>query len=130
MLASELGAVHAMHDPTEGGLATALWELAEASGVGLRIERERLPILPEGERLCREFGLDPLGTIASGSLLLTLAPADAALALHACAREGIDCAFIGQVVPRDAGLTLVESGRPRALPTFPQDEITKLFGER
>jgi hydrogenase maturation factor len=130
MLASELGAVHAMHDPTEGGLATALWELAEASGVGLRIERERLPILPEGERLCREFGLDPLGTIASGSLLLTLAPADAALVLHACAREGIDCAFIGQVVPRDAGLTLVESGRPRALPTFPQDEITKLFGER
>ena len=129
MLASELGSVHAMHDPTEGGLATALWELAEASGVGLRVERERIPILPEGERLCREFGLDPLGTIASGSLLLTLAPADAALVLHACAREGIDCAFIGQVVPREAGLTLVEGGRPRALPTFPQDEITKLFRE-
>ena len=129
MLATELGPVHAMHDPTEGGLATALWELAEASGVGLRIERERIPILPEGERLCREFGLDPLGTIASGSLLLTLAPADAALVLHACAREGIDCAFIGQVVPRDEGLALLEGGRPRPLPTFPQDEITKLFTE-
>lgn len=129
LLASELGPVHAMHDPTEGGLATALWELAEASGVGLRIDRERIPVLPEGERLCREFGLDPLGTIASGSLLLTLAPADAALVLHACAREGIDCAFIGRVVPRDEGLTLVEGGRSRPLPTFPQDEITKLFGE-
>ncbi|MBI2553277.1 MAG: hydrogenase expression/formation protein, partial [Candidatus Rokubacteria bacterium] len=129
LLAAELGAVHAMHDPTEGGLATALWELAEASGVGLRVERERIPILPEGARLCREFGLDPLGTIASGSLLLTLPPADAALVLHACAREGIDCAFIGQVVPRDEGLTLVEGGRSLPLPTFPQDEITKLFGE-
>ena len=129
LLASELGPVHAMHDPTEGGLATALWELAEASGVGLRIDRERIPVLPEGERLCREFGLDPLGTIASGSLLLTLAPADAALVLHACAREGIDCAFIGRVVPRDEGLTLVEGGRSRPLPTFPQDEIAKLFGE-
>ena len=129
LLASELGPVHAMHDPTEGGLATALWELAEASGVGLRIDRERIPVLPEGERLCREFGLDPLGTIASGSLLLTLAPADAALVLHACAREGIDCAFIGRVVPRGEGLTLVEGGRSRPLPTFPQDEIAKLFGE-
>ncbi len=129
MLAAELGTVHAMHDPTEGGLATALWELALASGVGLRIERERIPLLREGERLCREFGLDPLGTIASGSLLLTLAPADAALVLHACAREGIDCAFIGQVVRRDEGLTLVEGGRPRPLPVFPQDEIAKLFGE-
>jgi hydrogenase maturation factor len=129
LLASELGPVHAMHDPTEGGLATALWELAEASGVGLRIDRDRIPVLPEGERLCREFGLDPLGTIASGSLLLALAPADAALVLHACAREGIDCAFIGRVVPRDEGLTLIEGGRSRPLPTFPQDEIAKLLGE-
>lgn len=126
-LATELAPVHSMHDPTEGGVATALWELARASEVGLRVERERIPILPEGERLCREFGLDPLGTIASGTLLLALAPADAALVLHACAREGIDCAFIGQVVPEAQGVTLVEGGRARSMPTFPQDEITKLF---
>ena len=55
--------------PTEGGLATACWELAQAAGVGLRIDRERVPVLPEGRRLCEAFGLDPLGTIASGSLL-------------------------------------------------------------
>lgn len=128
MLAAELGAVHSMHDPTEGGIATALWELAAASEVGLRVEQERIPLLPEGERLCRELGLDPLGTIASGSLLLSLAPADAALVLHACAREGIDCAFVGQVVPEAEGVTLVEGGRSRPMPTFPQDEITKLFG--
>jgi len=129
LLASELAPVHAMHDPTEGGVATALWELATASGVGLRVERERIPILPEGERLCREFGLDPLGTIASGVLLVTLSPADAALVLHACAREGIDCAFIGQVVSREDGVTLVEGGQARPMPVFPQDEITKLFKE-
>jgi hydrogenase maturation factor len=129
VLACELATVHAMHDPTEGGLATALWELATASGAGLRIERERIAVLPEGERLCREFGLDPLGTIASGSLLLTLAPAEAAIVLHACAREGIDCAFVGQVVPQAEGVTLVEGGHARAMPVFPQDEITKLFKE-
>ncbi|MBI4590871.1 MAG: hydrogenase expression/formation protein [Candidatus Rokubacteria bacterium] len=128
-LACELGPVTAMHDPTEGGIATALSELAEASQVGLRVERERLPLLPEGERLCREFGLDPLGTIASGSLLLTLAPADAARVLRACAQEGIDCACVGRVVPRADGVTLVEGGRSRPMPTFPQDEIARLFGK-
>ncbi len=129
LLASELVPVHAMHDPTEGGVATALWELATASGVGLRVERERILVLPEGERLCREFGLDPLGTIASGALLLTLAPADAAIVLHACARDGIDCAFVGRVVSREEGVTLVEDGEARPIPTFSQDEITKLFKE-
>jgi hydrogenase maturation factor len=73
-IACELATVHAMHDPTEGGVATALRELAEAAGVGLRIDRSRIAVLPEGALLCRAFGLDPLGTIASGALLMTLAP--------------------------------------------------------
>jgi len=127
LLAAELVAVHAMHDPTEGGLATALWELAEAADVGLAVDAERIPILPEGRVLCAEFGLDPLGTIASGALLAAVAPADAGVVLHACAREGIDCAYIGRVVPREAGVTLATGSRSRELPRFPQDEITRLF---
>ncbi len=127
LLAAELAPVHAMHDPTEGGLATALWELADAAGVGLAVEAERIPILPEGRALCAEFGLDPLGTIASGALLIALAPADAGVVLHACAREGIDCAFIGRVVPREAGVTLQVGRETRELPQFPRDEITRLF---
>src|SRR5262249_25281324 len=74
LLAADLGRVHAMHDPTEGGVATALWELADAADVGLAVEAERIPVLAEGAALCGEFGLDPLGTIASGALLLALAP--------------------------------------------------------
>jgi hydrogenase maturation factor len=127
LLAVELAPVHAMHDPTEGGLAMALWELADAAGVGLAVETERIPVLPEGRALCGEFGLDPLGTIASGALLLALTPADAGVVLHACAREGIDCAFIGRVVPREAGVRLTAGRRSRELPQFPQDEITRLF---
>jgi hydrogenase expression/formation protein HypE len=126
-LACELAEVHAMHDPTEGGLATALWELAEAARVGLRIDRERIVMLPEGDQLCRAFGLDPLGTIASGALLLTMSPADAAIVIHALARERIDAHYIGQVVARERGIVLVEGGWERPLPIFPQDEITKLF---
>lgn len=126
-LATAAARVHAMHDPTEGGLATACWELAEAAEAGVRLERERIPLLPEGARLCEAFGLDPLGTIASGALLLAVAPADAERVAGACREAGITCAAIGAVTERSQGSTLVEGGRSRPLPTFPQDEITKLF---
>lgn len=128
-IACELATVHAMHDPTEGGIATALVELAEAAGVGLRIDATRVMVLPEGRALCDAFGLDPLGTIASGALLLTLDPADAGIVIHALAREAIDCHFIGQVVDRAQGVTLVDGNRQWPMPVFPQDEIAKLFRE-
>jgi hydrogenase maturation factor len=127
-IACELARVHAMHDPTEGGLATALWELAEAAGVGLRIDRERIVVLKEGAELCRAVGLDPLGTLASGALLMTLAPADASVVIHALAREAIDSHYIGRVVDRESGVMLVDGNQARPLPTFARDEIAKLFG--
>ena len=127
LLAAELVRVHAMHDPTEGGVATALWEVADAAGVGLVVEAERIPVLAEGAALCREFGLDPLGTIASGALLVALGPTDAGILLHALAREGIEAAFIGRVVPREAGVVLTRGGQPGPLPRFDQDEITRLL---
>ena len=126
-IACELATVHSMHDPTEGGIATALVELAEAAGVGLRIDAERIVRLPEGVELCRAFGLDPLGTIASGALLLTLAPAEAGIVIHALAREGIDSHYIGHVVPQAEGVKLVEGATERPMPVFAQDEITRLF---
>ena len=126
-IACELAEVHAMHDPTEGGIATALVELADAAGVGLRIDRDRIMVLPEGRTLCEAFGLDPLGTIASGALLMTLAPADAGLVIHALARESIDCHFIGQVVERQQGVVLVAGRHQEPMPVFPRDEIAKLF---
>jgi hydrogenase expression/formation protein HypE len=126
-IACELAAVHAMHDPTEGGIATALHELAAAAGVGLRVDRDRITLLPEGRALCEALGLDPLGTIASGALLMTLAPAEAGIVIHALAREGIDSHFIGQVVPPEQGVTLTDGVRQWPLPTFARDEITKLF---
>jgi hydrogenase maturation factor len=128
-IACELGGVHAMHDPTEGGIATALWEMADAAGVGLRVDRDRIMILAEGAQLCATYGLDPLGTIASGALLMTLAPGDAAVVVHALARESIDCHFIGQVVPRSEGVTLVEGRQRSPMPIFARDEITRLFAE-
>ena len=121
--------VHAMHDPTEGGLATACWELAQAGAVGLRIDRERIPVLVEGERLCRAFGLDPLGTIASGSLLLAVDAAEADGVAAACQASGVACTVIGEVTDVREGVTLASGGRAAAMPSFPQDEISRLFTE-
>jgi len=128
-IACELATVHAMHDATEGGIATALSELAAASRVGLRIDRDRIMLVPEAVEICAAFGLDPLGTLASGALLLALSPADAGIVIHALAREGIDSHYIGQVVTPEKGVTLVEGATARPMPLFAQDEITRIFRE-
>jgi hydrogenase maturation factor len=126
-LACAAGGVHAMHDPTEGGLATACWELARAGDVGLRVERERIPVLADGAALCRALDLDPLGTIASGALLVAV-DRDAAPAVTAAWRAaGIAGAVIGEVTAPEAGVVLVSGGRGAPMPSFPQDEISKLF---
>jgi hydrogenase expression/formation protein HypE len=92
--------------------------------VGLHVERDRIPVLPEGRRLCDAFGLDPLGTIASGALLLAVDPAAAGAVIAACEGSAIACRAIGRVTERAAGAT---GGDP--MPVFPQDEISRLFAE-
>lgn len=130
-LALSVGGVHAMHDPTEGGLSAALYELAEAAGVGVRIEETAVPILPEGRRLCAHFGLDPLGAIASGALLISAAPPRAPAMLRRLRAAGIAAARIGTVVPARRGITLVgEGGKAGPLRRFTVDEVARLLGRR
>ena len=123
------GGVHALHDPTEGGVATSLWELARAAGTGVRIDEAALPVLEPCRALCRHFGLDPLGLIASGALLVAAAP-DATVGIVAALHEnGIAASRIGEVVAPSEGCVLQDaSGRRRPLPHFPRDEIARLFG--
>ncbi len=125
--ASEAFEVHGMHDPTEGGLAMGLRELAQASEVGLMVEEENIEILPECRELCEEFGLDPLGTIASGALLLAVSPEDAQGLLEVLASEQIAASVIGRVVPRGEGIRMERHGLVTDLPAFPRDEIAGLF---
>jgi hydrogenase maturation factor len=127
-LALEAGGVHAMHDPTEGGIATGLWEMAKAADVGLLVQEERLPILPECQTLCRHFALDPLGLIGSGSLLIAADQQSAAAIVERIRRESIAAEIVGCVVPQSDGCTLRgRDGRLRSLPVFARDEITRLF---
>ncbi len=127
-LALEAGEVHALHDPTEGGVATGLWELAEAAGLGLRVDRDRLPVLPECARMCRHLGLDPLGLIGSGSLLIAAPPEHAAGIVDRLADEEIAAAVIGELVSADEGRRLRSpDGSLEPLPQFSRDELTRLF---
>lgn len=128
--AQAAGPVHAMHDPTEGGLATALWELAEASGRALLIEPDAIPLLPLGARLCRALGLDPLATIASGALLLAVGPGAGTQAVAAALAEaGIACADIGVVVEGDVAVWQQIGERRALLPRPARDEIARLLEE-
>ena len=126
-VAGAAGAVHAMHDPTEGGLSTGLWELATAAGVGLEIDEAAIPVLPETAALCARFGLDPLGVIASGALLIACPPSETAAILKALRGEGIPAARLGRATEAGKGCTLLGAGSARPLPTFARDEITRLF---
>lgn len=126
-IAVAAGGVHALHDPTEGGVATGLHELAQAAGVGLAVWADKLPYLPETTALCRFFGLEPLGVIASGSLLIAAGPAFTEDIVRELGRAGIAASVIGRVEPADYGCRLHGPEGDRPLPHFSRDEITRLF---
>lgn len=126
-IAQAAGKVHAMHDPTEGGLATGLWEMSQAAGVGLEIDESAIPILPETSALCAQFGLDPLGVIASGALLIACPPTETTTILAALLAARIPATRLGRAVEPKPGCTLIRSDGKRPLPTFARDEIARLF---
>ena len=128
-LAVNAGGVRAMHDPTEGGLYAALWELAEACQHSLRIDLHCIPVDPLARRICQALDLDPLGAIASGALLLAVAPEKCGDVIASISGQGIDCSQIGEVLP-DSGPPSVRVGSApgaASLPRPDRDEIAKLF---
>ncbi|MSS72695.1 MAG: hydrogenase expression/formation protein [Candidatus Latescibacteria bacterium] len=126
-IACETARVHAMHDPTEGGVATGLHELATASGAGLEVVADRLFMSENSRALCEAFGLDPLGVISSGALLIGVAEEDAGRVTEAIRQAGIRCERIGTVREKAFGVKLRRGEQVEDLPVFQRDEITKIF---
>ena len=126
-IALAAGKVTAMHDPTEGGLITALWELAQAAGRRLVIDPATVPVPGLSQRICSAMNIDPLATIASGALLLTVAPGDAAAVRNALAAAGIVCADIGAVEEGPAGLERITGRGPQRWPVPERDELARLL---
>jgi hydrogenase maturation factor len=121
------GKVTAMHDPTEGGLASALWELAEASGCSLQVDLDSVPVPTLSRRICAALGLDPFATIASGALLLTASPGDVQNICRALKNKGIFCAEIGRVENGPPTVWSANGSESKLLHRPERDEIARLF---
>ncbi len=128
LTAADVGnAVHAMHDPTEGGLATGLFELVAPVGLGLQVIRERIPVFPETDSICRALSLDPLKLIASGALLIAVAPDKVGAVLTVIQTTGIPIAVIGEVRPSSENITIMTNGNIEPLTPAVRDEIARAF---
>ena len=104
--------IHCLRDPTRGGLAAALNEIAQASGVGMRLDEETIPIRAQVEAACELLGLDPLHVANEGKLVAICprARADDLLAAMRAHPLGRDAAIIGEVTEDDKGFVTMRTG--------------------
>ncbi|NQU97583.1 MAG: hydrogenase expression protein, partial [Chloroflexi bacterium] len=107
--------------------ATALAELAEASGVGVEVDRTAVPLFPETAAICEALGADPWGLLASGALLIATAPDAADRILAALRHAGVRATRIGRVTEPSEGLRLLTPGGAEPLPTFQRDEVARIL---
>jgi hydrogenase maturation factor len=120
--------VTSMHDATEGGVLGGLLEVAMASGTGMRIELDTIPVRPEVRAICDHVGIDPYTSISEGTLIATVV-ADRALAfVQALSREGIDAAIVGEIRDPSQGRVLVDGGDERPLEHPGLDPFWGAFG--
>jgi hydrogenase maturation factor len=124
LLATEIGA-RALHDPTEGGLATGLHELAEASKLKIRLDGAPVLWFEPGLAVCGALAADPWGTLASGTLLAAFPAERADAACGALAARGVPARAIGTALPGHG----VEHGDGRPLPRFDRDEVARVLAE-
>jgi hydrogenase expression/formation protein HypE len=105
------GEVHALRDPTRGGLGTSLCEIAEASGIGIEIEARAVPVRDEVRAACELLGIDPLFVANEGKLIAFLEPARANAVLNVMrgTQEGRDAVAIGRAVDAHAGMVVMKT---------------------
>lgn len=122
----ESGGVSALHDVTEGGAATALDELTRAGRHRIRVWAHRIPVFPETARICRLLGIDPLGLIGSGSLLIVCRADSRERLQEALEDRGIRATWVGEVLGPGSGVEAVDGeGKSLAWPHFETDELPR-----
>jgi hydrogenase maturation factor len=126
-LALEIDGMHALHDPTEGGLNAALHEVARAANVGVEIDLESIPLPTEAKLLCDHFLLDILSIISSGALLACGTDEACQKFVSDCHRQKIAAEIIGRVVPSASGLYYRDGRKRIPVPRPQRDEIIKIF---
>ncbi|AHF80302.1 AIR synthase family protein [Thermococcus paralvinellae] len=125
LIANEIG-VNAMHDPTEGGIANGLHEMADASGLGFKVYYEKIPIAEETKKICGYFNLDPLALISSGALLISTSRENAEKILAALEKEGIVASIIGEFLGDKEKRVIVKEDKEEELKQPLSDELWKV----
>jgi hydrogenase maturation factor len=120
--------VTSMHDATEGGVLGGLLEVAAASGTGIHVDRERIPIRPEVRAVCDHVGMDPYTAISEGSLIATVVPERADAFVDELGGAGIDAAIVGELRPAADGHRVVVDGREEPLTHPGLDPFWGAFG--
>jgi hydrogenase expression/formation protein HypE len=123
-LAGDLGAT-AMHDPTEAGVVGALWEMAEASHRGFRVELPRIKVREPTRAICAALGVDPLRLISSGALLI--ACRDGRAMVDGLSRGGIEAAQIGVITDGPARVLVHADGREERVEKLDRDELYRIL---
>jgi hydrogenase maturation factor len=130
MKAVELGGVHSLHDPTEGGLLNGVWEMAEAAGVGVEIYESKIPIAPETMAICGALNVDPLKLMGSGALLIVLERMKVEKLLSLLSEIDVEASVIGEIKNTEEGRVLVKAdGSRMELAAVDQDEVYRVLEE-
>jgi hydrogenase expression/formation protein HypE len=124
LTAYKTGGVHAMHDPTEGGVAGGIHEMADASVLGVKVFEDQIAIQPETARICSYFGIDPLQLISSGALLISTEPKSAEEITEKLEHQQIEASIIGEFLKSPAQRLLIrKGGEVQALPRPLSDHL-------
>ena len=126
-IACNTASVHSMHDPTEGGLINGIIEMALASDKEIVVALEKVPVYEESRMLCEAFGLDPLGVIASGALLLTIPSSDLSNLHKAFKEASVPICVIGEIKKGPARVLARGKNGVKEIEPFSRDEILKIF---
>src|SRR5438132_7221991 len=106
LLSAKLKGVHALHDPTEGGVLNGLWEMAEASVLGMEVWAEKIPTAPATQVICMTLGLDPLKLMSSGTLLLAVERSKRWTVQRALKNTSLKLTEVGKLTSRSKGRVL------------------------
>ena len=124
LTAHSTGGVHAMHDPTEGGVAGGIHELADASRLGVHIYNDKIPVAPETTKICSFFKIDPLQLIGSGALLIAAQAEKAEAIVERLNRDQIQAAIIGEMLlDTNRRLITLHNGKEQTLPRPSSDHL-------
>jgi len=108
----------------------AVWrELAIVSEAGVEIDAEAVPILAETRAVAEALGLDPLGMLASGSLLIATRPKGVQRIVHDVEAAGIAVSVVGRLTHDPQEASLVSDGNRQPLPEFAVDEVARLLAQ-